>query len=114
MYHKPQEPSNEHGGFLLAVGLLGQLDSLSQTDIFQHLKSAHDSTTIGFLLGRAASKLGQMDDNDSRTICLHIPSLFPPNYSVEISMPTQSAAVVSAGMAFLKSSNRVITEMLLN
>jgi len=55
-----------------------------------------------------------MDDNDSRTICLHIPSLFPPNYSVEISMPTQSAAVVSAGMAYLKSSNRVITEMLLN
>lgn len=23
MYHKPQEPSNEHGGFLLAIGLLG-------------------------------------------------------------------------------------------
>ena len=23
MYHKPQEPRNEHGGFLLGIGLLG-------------------------------------------------------------------------------------------
>ena len=29
-------------------------------------------------------------------------------------MPTQSAAVVASGMAYLKSNNRVITEMLLN
>jgi hypothetical protein len=29
-------------------------------------------------------------------------------------MPTQSAAVVAAGMAYMKSNNRAITEMLLN
>jgi len=28
------------------------------TDVYQHLKTAHDATTIGMLLGRAASKLG--------------------------------------------------------
>lgn len=34
MYHKPGEPKFEHGGFLLAIGLLGQLDSLQPTDIY--------------------------------------------------------------------------------
>jgi anaphase-promoting complex subunit 1 len=77
MYHKPSEPKNEHGGFLLGIGLLGQLDSLRPTDLYQHLKSAHDSTTIGILLGRAASHIGKMDDADSRTMCLHIPALLP-------------------------------------
>jgi len=28
MYHKPTEPKYEHGGFCLAMGLLGQLDTL--------------------------------------------------------------------------------------
>ena len=55
MYHRPSHPKNEHGGFLLGLGLLGQLDSLQPTDVYQHLKTAHDSTTIGILLGRAAS-----------------------------------------------------------
>jgi anaphase-promoting complex subunit 1 len=87
MFHKPQEPKNEHGGFLLGIGLLGQLDSLRPTDLYQHLKSAHDSTTIGILLGRAVSQIGKMDDADSRTMCLHIPSLLPQNLSVEISLP---------------------------
>ena len=40
---------------MLGIGLLGQLDSLRPTDLYQHLKSAHDSTTIGILLGRAVS-----------------------------------------------------------
>lgn len=77
MYHKPQEPKNEHGGFLLGIGLLGQLDSLQAPDLYQHLKSAHDSTTIGILLGRAASQMGKKDDSDTRMMCLHIPALLP-------------------------------------
>jgi len=29
--------------------------------MYQHLKSIHDLTAIGILLGRAASKIGTMD-----------------------------------------------------
>ena len=81
------EPRNEHGGFLLGIGLLGQLDSLQAPDLYQHLKSAHDTTTIGILLGRAASQMGKKDDSDTRMMCLHIPALLPQNLLVDISLP---------------------------
>lgn len=34
MFHKPLEPKNDHGGFLLGIGLLGQLDLLRPTDLY--------------------------------------------------------------------------------
>lgn len=113
MYHKPLEPKHEHGGFLLAIGLLGQFDTLQPTDIYQHLKSTHDATTIGILLGRAASKIGTMDDHDTRTLCIHIPYLLPPTLSIDISLSIQSAAVIGAGLLYKGTSNRLMTEMLL-
>lgn len=33
-YQKPDVPKYEHGGFLLALGLLGNLESFSPTDIY--------------------------------------------------------------------------------
>lgn len=76
------------------------------TDVYQHLKSAHDSTTIGILLGRAASKVGKMDEQDSRLMCLHIPALLPHTLSVDYSLPVQSAAVIGAGLLYQASSYR--------
>ena len=61
MQHKSATPRSDHGGFLLTLGLFGLLDSLQKTDMYQHLKSIHDLTAIGILLGRAASKIGTMD-----------------------------------------------------
>lgn len=87
MFHRPQNPKNKHGGFLLGLGLLGQLDCLMPTDVYQHCKSAHDSTTIGILLGRAASKVGKMDEQDSKLMCLHIPALLPHTVSLDYSLP---------------------------
>jgi anaphase-promoting complex subunit 1 len=82
--------------------------------LYQHLKSAHDLTTIGILLGRAVSQRGKKDEADSRTMCLHIPTLLPQNLSVEISLPVQSAAVIGAGLLYQQTQNRLITEMLLS
>lgn len=78
------------------------------------MKTAHDSTTIGILLGRAASKIGKMDESDSKMMCLHIPALLPHTLSVDYSLPVQSAAVVGAGLLYQATSNRQITEMLLS
>lgn len=39
MYQKPRTPKFEHGGFLLGMGLLGYLDCLLSTDIYQYLKA---------------------------------------------------------------------------
>lgn len=112
MFHKPPlEPKCEHGGFLLAAGLLGQLDVLAPTDIYTNLKSIHEHTVIGMLLGRAASKIGSMDSQDTRYQCIHIPYLLPPSMSIEIALPIQAAALVSAGLLYKGSANRLMNEM---
>ena len=54
-----------------------------------------------------------MDESDTRMMCLHIPALLPQNLLVDINLPVQSAAVVSAGLLYENTSNRLISEMLL-
>jgi hypothetical protein len=67
-----------HAGFLLGLGLLGHLNSLSVTDICDYLTQGHECTTVGVLIGCAASKIGSVDPLLSKTLCLHIPALLPP------------------------------------
>lgn len=66
------------------------------------------------LLGRAASKIGKQDEQDTRMMCLHIPALIPKDMSVEYSLAVQSAAVVGSGLLYMGTSNKQITEMLLS
>ncbi len=54
-----------------------------------------------------------MDDVDTRTLCIHIPYLLPPNMGIELSLAIQSAAVFSAGLLYKGTQHRVMTEMLL-
>ena len=110
-YQRPETPKYEHGGFILAMGLLGFLDSFMPTDVYQYLKPAHDATSVGILLGLAASRIGKMDENTSKTLCLHIPHLIPPNYDIEISINVQTAAIVGIGLLHKGTSNRVMTEV---
>jgi len=62
----------------------------------------------------SSSKLGSMDDSLSRTICLHIPFLLPPLFEIKITMPTQSAAILGAGLLYFGTSHRLMTEMILS
>lgn len=55
-YQKPESPRYDHGGFLFGLGMLGYLSSFLPTDIYQYLKQSHDATTVGILLGLAASR----------------------------------------------------------
>ncbi len=55
-----------------------------------------------------------MDDSLSRTLCLHIPFLLPPSFEIEISMPIQSAAILGAGLLYLGTCHRLMTEMILS
>ena len=112
-YQKPETPRYDHGGFLLGLGLLGYLSSFLPTDIYQYLKQSHDATTVGILLGLSASRIGKIDESISKTLCLHIPYLLPPNYDVEISLLVQTAALIGIGLLNLGSCNRLMTEMTL-
>ena len=113
-YQRPETPKNDHGGYLFGLGLLGFLDSFLPTDIYQYLRPGHDATSVGILLGLAASRIGKMDENTSKTLCLHIPNLIPPTYDIEISINVQTAAIVGIGLLHKGTCNRVMTEMTLS
>ena len=64
-------------------------------------------------MGRAVSNMGKKNDSDIRTMCLHIPALLPANLTVDISLSVQSAAIISAGLVYQGSGDRLISEMLI-
>lgn len=48
----------EHAGFLMALGLNGHLNTLAVLNKFEYLVKCHEMTSVGLLLGIAASKRG--------------------------------------------------------
>ncbi|CAI5939934.1 unnamed protein product [Closterium sp. NIES-65] len=74
VYNRPGEASSAHGGLLMALGLRGHLRVLAPTDFFRDLALVgfaasppalmeHEATTVGVLLGAAASYRATMDAN---------------------------------------------------
>ena len=113
----PDEDDNDHafGGFLMALGLRGHLASLTSTDILDYLNSGSITTTVGIMLGLAAGKRGTSDVVVRKTLCVHIPSLFPTSFrSIDLAASVQTVAVMGVGLLFQKSSDRLLSEFLLN
>lgn len=52
------EVLTEHAGFLMALGLNGHLNTLAVLNKFEYLVKCHEMTSVGLLLGIAASKRG--------------------------------------------------------
>ncbi|KAK4359004.1 hypothetical protein RND71_021233 [Anisodus tanguticus] len=70
LYNKPEEPCVVHAGLLLALGLHGHLRVLTITDIYQYYSQEHESTTVGLMLGLAASYRGTMQPAISKSAAL--------------------------------------------
>ncbi|KAJ4825076.1 hypothetical protein Tsubulata_040463 [Turnera subulata] len=100
IYNKPEEANAVHAGLLLALGLHGLLRVLIISDIFTYFAPMHESTSVGLMLGLAASYRGTMQPAVEKCLNVHIPaqnSSFP-----DMEMPTilQSAALVSIGLLY--------------
>ena len=110
-----QRKIHAHGGLLLALGLRGHLTALEMSDVYDYLTKGQVTTTVGILLGLAANKRGSCDIAVSKMLCLHIPSLIPSHFSaIDVASTVQAAAITGTGLLFSMSSNRMITEFLLN
>lgn len=108
------DDSSFHAGVLLALGLQGHLRVLSVTDICDYLTQGNQPTTIALLVGLPASRLGTADPLLSKTLCLHVPSLLPPqHWDIEILPQVQTAALVGLGLLYCHSGHRLMTEFLL-
>ncbi|KAK9061061.1 hypothetical protein SSX86_018241 [Deinandra increscens subsp. villosa] len=114
MYNKPEEPNITHAGLLLALGLHGHLDVLSITDIYQYYAQEHESTTVGLMLGLAASYRGTMQPAISKSLNVHITARYPSSFP-ELELPTllQSAALVSIGLLYEGSAHPLTMNTLL-
>ncbi|CAA2984556.1 anaphase-promoting complex subunit 1 [Olea europaea subsp. europaea] len=115
LYNKPEEPNVSHAGLLLALGLHGQLHVLNITDVYQYYSQEHESTTVGLMLGLAASYRGTMQPAISKSLYVHLPARHPSSFP-ELELPTliQSAALLSIGLLYEGSAHPQTMQVLLS
>ncbi|CAN8105306.1 unnamed protein product [Discula destructiva] len=115
-YNKPSgEPSNRHAGFLLALGLNGHLKSMVKWVAFKYLTTKHTMTSIGLLLGLAASFMGTMDNLITRVLTVHVTRLLPPGAAeLNLSHLTQTAGLMGIGLVYCQSQHRRMSEIMMS
>lgn len=115
LFNKPQELKNRHAGFLLALGLNGHLKSLAKWVAFKYLTPKHTMTSIGLLLGLAASYLGTMDTLITRVLSVHVTRMLPPNAAeLNLSPLTQTSGIMGIGLLYCGTQHRRMSEIMLS
>ncbi|ETN41309.1 uncharacterized protein HMPREF1541_03244 [Cyphellophora europaea CBS 101466] len=115
LYNKPQELTNRHAGFLLALGLNGHLRSLAKWVAFKYLTPKHTMTSIGLLLGLSASYLGTQDQLITRLLSVHVTRLLPPGAAeLNLSPLTQTTGIMGIGLLYYNSQHRRMSDMMLS
>nr|KAK5445445.1 Anaphase-promoting complex subunit 1 [Exophiala xenobiotica] len=115
LYNKPPELTNRHAGFLLALGLNGHLKTLAKWVAFKYLTPKHTMTSVGLLLGLAASFLGTMDTLTTRLLSVHVTRLLPPGAAeLNLSPLTQTTGIMGIGLLYYNSQHRRMSEVMLS
>lgn len=115
LFNKPQELKNRHAGFLLALGLNGHLKSIAKWVAFKYLTPKHTMTSIGLLLGLAASHLGTMDTLITRLLSVHVTRMLPPGAAeLNLSPLTQTGGVMAIGLLYCNTQHRRMSEIMLS
>nr|CAD7457684.1 unnamed protein product [Timema tahoe] len=110
----------EHAGFLMALGLNGHLHHLVEWNTYEYLVKCHEMTSVGLLLGMAATMRGNyclctMDMSTTKLMSIHVEALLPPT-SIELDIPQniQIAALVGIGLVYEGTAHRHMAEVLLS
>ncbi|CAG9941173.1 unnamed protein product [Clonostachys rosea f. rosea IK726] len=116
LYNKPgQELSNRHAGFLLALGLNGHLKGIAKWVAFKYLTPKHTMTSIGLLLGLAASYIGTMDSLITRLLSVHATRMLPRGAAeLNLSPLTQTSGIMGIGLLYCNSQHRRMSEIMLS
>jgi anaphase-promoting complex subunit 1 len=116
LYNKPpQDLSNRHAGFLLALGLNGHLRSLAKWVAFKYLTPKHTMTSIGLLLGLAASYIGTMDSLITRLLSVHVTRMLPPGAAeLNLSPLTQTTGIMGIGLLYCNTQHRRMSEVMVS
>ncbi|KAJ5116446.1 hypothetical protein N7456_000794 [Penicillium angulare] len=115
LFNKPQDLTNRHAGFLLALGLNGHLKSLAKWVAFKYLTPKHTMTSIGLLLGLSASYIGTMDTLITRLLSVHVTRMLPIGAAeLNLSPLTQTAGIMGIGLLYCGSQHRRMSEVMLS
>jgi anaphase-promoting complex subunit 1 len=116
LYNKPDpELSNRHAGFLLALGLNGHLKSVAKWVAFKYLTPKHQMTSIGLLLGLAASYLGTMDSLITRLLSVHVTRMLPPGAAeLNLSPHVQTTGIMGIGLLYCNTQHRRMSEIMVS
>jgi anaphase-promoting complex subunit 1 len=116
LYNKPvQDLSNRHAGFLLALGLNGHLKSVAKWVAFKYLTPKHTMTSIGLLLGLAASYIGTMDSLITRLLSVHVTRMLPPGAAeLNLSPLTQTTGIMGIGLVYCNTQHRRMSEIMVS
>lgn len=106
--------SAEHAGFLMGLGLNGHLKNLSFMSIYEYLVKSDEMTSVGLLLGIAATNKGTMNSKTTKLLSVHIEALLPAT-ALELDIPQniQVASLMSIGLLYQRSAKRHIAEVLM-
>ncbi|KAG9245464.1 hypothetical protein BJ878DRAFT_18018 [Calycina marina] len=116
LFNKPlHDLSNRHAGFLLALGLNGHLKSVAKWVAFKYLTPKHTMTSIGLLLGLAASYLGSMDSLVTRLLSVHVTRMLPPGAAeLNLSPLTQATGIMGIGLLYCNTQHRRMSEIMVS
>lgn len=115
LFNKPRDLSTRHAGFLLALGLNGHLKPITKWVAFKYLTPKHTMTSIGLLLGVAASYLGTMDTLITRLLSVHVTRMLPPGAAeLNLSPLTQTSGIMGIGLVYCNSQHRRMSEIMIS
>jgi anaphase-promoting complex subunit 1 len=116
VFNKPKDvPSYRHAGFLLGLGLNGHLKTIVKWHAFKYLTPKHTMTSIGLLLGLAASFIGTMNTMVTKLLSVHVTRLLPPGSAeLNLSALTQAAGVMGIGLLYCGTQHRRMSEVMLS
>lgn len=110
-FSKPSELDARHAGFLMGLGLVGELSAMVFNQAFEYLKMKHDPTSIGLLLGLAVTYVATSDPKITSLLSVHLSALHPPGSSpLNVSGTTQAAALVGIGLLYLGTGRRTLAD----
>lgn len=115
IYNKPPELNPAHGGFLMGLGLAGHLRKMMPWHAFPYFDARHEPTSVGLLLGFAASHLGTCDPLLTKILSLHVHALLPHgSRELHSTSLVQAASLIGIGLLYLASGNRRMADVALS
>ncbi|MCJ1357301.1 MAG: Anaphase-promoting complex subunit 1 [Icmadophila ericetorum] len=115
LFNKPEQLNNRHAGFLMGLGLNGHLTGIATWAAFKYMTPKHSMTSIGMLLGLAASNLGTMDGLVTKSLAVHVMRMLPQD-SVELNVEhlNQTAGIMGIGLCYYNSQHRRMSNLMVS